>query len=114
MLIVYVSVWYRDARDFRQASEQCGGLENADTLFRLTPTLSLRERGNRSRGIRESEAVRLFERRHVALPLPEGEGRGEAEERVRISEAALLQNMVAVVPRRLSRVVRPRCPQIRY
>src|SRR3954447_12509134 len=55
--------------------------------FPLTPALSPRERENRSPVVRAIRACRFVDAPRACLPLPEGEGRGEGEQRVVFTEA---------------------------
>jgi len=68
----------------------CGGYGIGNTLFPLTPTLSLppslrsygvtsRERETITAALNEFRALVLFKNRGNKLPLPKGEGRGEGE-----------------------------------
>src|SRR5216684_2575307 len=55
--------------------------------FPLTPALSLRERENQGPGCSNSKRLGLSNALPMMLPLPEGEGRGELEQSVRIPES---------------------------
>jgi superfamily I DNA/RNA helicase len=61
-------------------------LGKAGALFPLTPTLSLGEREHRPQRAEYSEHSGLSPEQPTALPLPKGEGRGEGEQNVRLSE----------------------------
>src|SRR3989442_6374796 len=59
----------------------------SDTLFPLTPTLSLGERERRCARVRRLRGPWFIERWEMALSLPKGEGWGEGEVCVRTGRA---------------------------
>ena len=71
-----------------QAVAEAPGLATSELSFPLTPALSLGERGNRSRSA-DKRAPREFDETWAGkLPLPEGEGWGEGEQRAHPPSAA--------------------------
>src|SRR6266568_6209967 len=68
---------------FRHTRRTTGASRQArwcfDRCFPLTPALSLGERENLPRCLRQSRASRLVAARGPVFPLPAGEGRGEGE-----------------------------------
>jgi hypothetical protein len=64
------------------------GFANSNISFPLTPALSLRERAYRSPRVRTPGGPGKLAKRHAALPLPQGEGRGEGEQNSRLPSAA--------------------------
>src|SRR5437879_2211875 len=64
---------------FREAMAKVALLWYSHALFPLTPALSLREREHHGQRIRQPGPLGVVAARSLVLPLPEGEGRGEAE-----------------------------------
>jgi len=73
---------------FRDLTASIAYLWFFNGLFPLTPALSLRERERHRSDSPQFDALRLFDRQVSILPLPEGEGWGEGEETVSLSDAA--------------------------